>query len=111
MIQGGARKLIVSIHVPLAEHDLWHMAHREADARFNSRAPRGARPLSSYVLLLSASFQFTCPSRSTTDRVLKSLHSLRFQFTCPSRSTTASIAYTAGSLAFQFTCPSRSTTS
>ena len=80
--------LNVSIHVPLAEHDVTIL-----------------RKLS------AGSFQFTCPSRSTTafDRALRqaeevSIHvplaehdliinarlqlRLQFQFTCPSRSTT-----------------------
>ena len=78
-------------------------------------------------------FQFTCPSRSTTQDNLAHGYSARFQFTCPSRSTTpwgkggrkqkaVSIhvplaehdalpsSLTHRSTGFQFTCPSRSTT-
>ena len=33
---------------------------------FNSRAPRGARPVSAHAAKADQSFQFTCPSRSTT---------------------------------------------
>ena len=56
----------VSIHVPLAEHDLLPFL----------------RPA------LHFRFQFTCPSRSTTLDHLPVTRSAGFQFTCPSRSTT-----------------------
>ena len=78
----------VSIHVPLAEHDFdaahvpvriksfnsraprgaRHWLERQNKVRkgFNSRAPRGARPDSPPPISASQSFQFTCPSRSTT---------------------------------------------
>ena len=35
---------LVSIHVPLAEHDVSAQVHGARHAGFNSRAPRGARP-------------------------------------------------------------------
>jgi len=79
---------MVSIHVPLAEHDTYRDL-LETDTRsfnsraprgarlvfdaeyrdewsFNSRAPRGARPSDCPGAGLPAPFQFTCPSRSTT---------------------------------------------
>ena len=81
--------LDVSIHVPLAEHDACRQARRQAQRRFNSRAPRGARPEQDCHRAGDEEFQFTCPSRSTTRSFLcpDSL-SFLFQFTCPSRSTT-----------------------
>ena len=60
----------VSIHVPLAEHD--------------------------WPLLCSSSccpqFQFTCPSRSTTSKMIVLTSGYEFQFTCPSRSTTRTLS-------------------
>ena len=80
----------VSIHVPLAEHDtpfqrpLWppprfnsraprgarhlYLVPQPEKAGFNSRAPRGARLVASGISAEIFSFQFTCPSRSTTYR-------------------------------------------
>ena len=74
--------------MPLAEHDHFWLEPGKLSSRFNSRAPRGARhqaaiidqlqrvsihvPLAEHDLTNSAprlrrtSFQFTCPSRSTT---------------------------------------------
>ena len=80
---------------------LWH---------FNSRAPRGARPLTLQASPTSSAFQFTCPSRSTTHHGGRIICQPWFQFTCPSRSTTAAAASPLSLSAFQFTCPSRSTT-
>ena len=56
----------VSIHVPLAEHDLNPMCRLPQSCRFNSRAPRGARLASISGTVVMLEFQFTCPSRSTT---------------------------------------------
>ena len=56
---------IVSIHVPLAEHDSGHASTKEPKR-----------------------FQFTCPSRSTTRLRNHLALCFLFQFTCPSRSTT-----------------------
>ena len=101
--------------MPLAEHDLRAYTVKDREQGFNSRAPRGARRMDSVTGLLHLTFQFTCPSRSTTgvtDRTLRtffvSIHVPlaehdrtrlmtalpvgRFQFTCPSRSTTEQIA-------------------
>jgi len=79
----------VSIHVPLAEHDKAWRAGRSVSYRFNSRAPRGARPCALAILTLARSFQFTCPSRSTTLGMDNETQGSWFQFTCPSRSTTS----------------------
>jgi len=57
----------VSIHVPLAEHDEILRPAVEECLSFNSRAPRGARLFSIISTFLVIMFQFTCPSRSTTD--------------------------------------------
>ena len=56
----------VSIHVPLAEHDVGLTASRGWPGGFNSRAPRGARQLFIGRVARDCQFQFTCPSRSTT---------------------------------------------
>ena len=68
----------VSIHVPLAEHDVIVERSQTHNNRFNSRAPRGARPTGATGLHRSCRFQFTCPSRSTTSVI--ELHSLSTGF-------------------------------
>ena len=80
--------LLVSIHVPLAEHD----------------------PFSGLSRLDRVKFQFTCPSRSTTSLEGNQMNVNVFQFTCPSRSTTPFRINLRRDRKFQFTCPSRSTT-
>ena len=80
----------VSIHVPLAEHDLLHPVQLSSPGGFNSRAPRGARQAACLQDVSKHMFQFTCPSRSTTPyRQCLAQHDSKFQFTCPSRSTTS----------------------
>ena len=83
-----ARQDIVSIHVPLAEHDLLPSPEWSGDDSFNSRAPRGARPMATALPATPTTFQFTCPSRSTTGMSIFIVRLSKFQFTCPSRSTT-----------------------
>ena len=61
-----ANFLVVSIHVPLAEHDQQTTGKPKDPMSFNSRAPRGARRYTSSHAAKSEWFQFTCPSRSTT---------------------------------------------
>ena len=100
----------VSIHVPLAEHDLVQQHRGHIIRRFNSRAPRGARPGGTRYCDVPLKFQFTCPSRSTTKNAVIVAHAKMFQFTCPSRSTTVISVFIISSPEFQFTCPSRSTT-
>ena len=101
----------VSIHVPLAEHDIHAAEACRSSQGFNSRAPRGARRRGQRTHGRHNRFQFTCPSRSTTtgcggertppagfnSRAPRGarlpacsplLPVLKFQFTCPSRSTT-----------------------
>ena len=56
----------VSIHVPLAEHDISPSMSFWYTYGFNSRAPRGARPTLTGGDTRENPFQFTCPSRSTT---------------------------------------------
>ena len=84
----GRRRTAVSIHVPLAEHDECPSVISSRRSRFNSRAPRGARPHSHFLHSITRGFQFTCPSRSTTQGEPQGGGSGWFQFTCPSRSTT-----------------------
>ena len=75
--------------MPLAEHDDIRPHMRQNQSGFNSRAPRGARLPISTVMRCSPTFQFTCPSRSTTSGRRHKARTNKFQFTCPSRSTTA----------------------
>ena len=93
--QGSAaeRRACVSIHVPLAEHDDVINIFVSNIRSFNSRAPRGARRYSISRTCSIRSFQFTCPSRSTTPRWLPTYSRPSFQFTCPSRSTTTIRGY------------------
>ena len=58
--------MLVSIHVPLAEHDRHPLQRPLLFDSFNSRAPRGARPTARLRSSSLLTFQFTCPSRSTT---------------------------------------------
>ena len=102
----------VSIHVPLAEHDVgcrssWarvycfnsraprgarlaYLAEREALPRFNSRAPRGARPAMSMDYPPIDGFNSRAPRGARHVRDAFRPDDARFQFTCPSRSTTDS---------------------
>ena len=124
--------LLVSIHVPLAEHDGNRLPAFPVQLRFNSRAPRGARPRLalrpdrttgfnsraprgarrpfSSKRYWSFSFNSRAPrgARQTPRPVLRS--TISFQFTCPSRSTTHKDGRRPDACGFQFTCPSRSTT-
>ena len=84
---------VVSIHVPLAEHDETLQTPRARVCSFNSRAPRGARRIDADGQKVRYEFQFTCPSRSTTLIRQQDKSCLRFQFTCPSRSTTQGNMY------------------
>ena len=81
---------------------------------FNSRAPRGARRLYSVTPIQAFLFQFTCPSRSTTDgrsndRVMHSVSIhvplAEHEFTCPSRSTTRPFHQMPGQYSFNSRAP------
>ena len=63
----GAHLHKVSIHVPLAEHDFRQVLQQKGHLCFNSRAPRGARRDKPAHAEPLGEFQFTCPSRSTTE--------------------------------------------
>ena len=127
-------RLCVSIHVPLAEHDQVIIHPPRIQESFNSRAPRGARPRSRRSRLSRRSFQFTCPSRSTTPgqdqrpgRCQVSIHvplaehdlpcavsfalGARFNSRAPRGARRSTSGATTTASWFQFTCPSRSTTS
>ena len=60
------KHVMVSIHVPLAEHDRACQGQAHLHFGFNSRAPRGARQHMAERKAKKPVFQFTCPSRSTT---------------------------------------------
>ena len=89
LVHAHAHGLAVSIHVPLAEHDFAFDMSVTVVMSFNSRAPRGARQLLFQGQNRALSFQFTCPSRSTTRFYATLAPFMAFQFTCPSRSTTS----------------------
>ena len=55
--------------MPLAEHDGTDRTPRTRHQGFNSRAPRGARPDTDPAAISRNLFQFTCPSRSTTQKI------------------------------------------
>ena len=75
---------IVSIHVPLAEHDALVRRRRMKLSGFNSRAPRGARRRIRRAPPRQQEFQFTCPSRSTTpDRTHVRVNPFRFNSRAP----------------------------
>ena len=58
------------------------------DLRFNSRAPRGARPAQSALMCLSSGFNSRAPRGARRPWPCASENFVQFQFTCPSRSTT-----------------------
>ena len=69
--------------MPLAEHDRAQGAQGSQGARFNSRAPRGARRQDRINGQAVVKFQFTCPSRSTTSHVPSALRSERVSIHVP----------------------------
>ena len=79
---------------------------------FNSRAPRGARPSSEFMQSINSCFNSRAPRGARLSQwAISSKHGW-FQFTCPSRSTTNEDRWISrDDFQFQFTCPSRSTTS
>ena len=123
----------VSIHVPLAEHDSVFNSAVPSDLSFNSRAPRGARLLSSvlwYSLfcfnsraprgarLTSAAFTPSTPSfNSRAPRgarhngvLVASRLPVRFNSRAPRGARPPDVSAILPDASFQFTCPSRSTT-
>ena len=102
----------VSIHVPLAEHDM--SAHVNAWSRpcFNSRAPRGARLLLRGRRDGLAEVSIHVPLAEHDERAFDmpeerdGFNSRAPRGARPDQSSVASMFF-----GFQFTCPSRSTTS
>ena len=92
----NGQEMTVSIHVPLAEHD--HVPLAEHDPKcakplrqpgsFNSRAPRGARPVVLTLILDLYSFNSRAPRGARPESFIPVEQAALFQFTCPSRSTT-----------------------
>ena len=81
----------ISIHVPLAGHDIIYNVPFSLGKNFNPRAPCGARP-GRTILRCSAAeiFQSTCPLRGTTKADVIAILAAVFQSTCPLRGTTSS---------------------
>ena len=105
-----ACKQLVSIHVPLAEHDLL-LTRIKFQPVVSIHVPlaehdRAVPPASSLV----RGFNSRAPRGARQLEIQPESPAAEFQFTCPSRSTTFSSAPGRGSYLFQFTCPSRSTT-
>ena len=124
--------LVVSIHVPLAEHDASIAASTDTAASFNSRAPRGARhrgahachhdrrfnsraPRGARHLVLPALSQGQC-FNSRAPRGARRAHSTemstmtRFNSRAPRGARRVDTCGVLFVHVFQFTCPSRSTT-
>jgi len=59
----------VSIHVPLAEHDESGKRTLREEDRFNSRAPRGARPFRHSQMMISSRFNSRAPRGARRLRV------------------------------------------
>ena len=78
----------VSIHVPLAEHDGNAVQTYGMIYSFNSRAPRGARLRHLDALERVRGFNSRAPRGARPLETIERRGRLRFQFTCPSRSTT-----------------------
>ena len=58
---GSSRSFVVSIHVPLAEHDYPFFSTSPRFQSFNSRAPRGARPFAELKAAERTSFNSRTP--------------------------------------------------
>ena len=101
---------LVSIHVPLAEHDRPSRARWMPLDWFQFTCPSRSTTARGMSAHTKSGFQFTCPSRSTTTVTVQGDRDWKFQFTYPSRSTTCITAQERLNQVFQFTCPSRSTT-
>ena len=82
------RLCYVSIHVPLAEHDPKCAKPLRQPGSFNSRAPRGARPVVLTLILDLYSFNSRAPRGARPESFIPVEQAALFQFTCPSRSTT-----------------------
>ena len=78
----------ISIHVPLAGHDMRLDGRRVRTTDFNPRAPCGARRVSDPTAAAVRIFQSTCPLRGTTYRKNGIDGWILFQSTCPLRGTT-----------------------
>ena len=102
----------ISIHVPLAGHDLAAMLSTFAEVGFQSTCPlRGTTAvISPSTPPMLSVFQSTCPLRGTTRYQYSNILQWLFQSTCPLRGTTIRLTARVVRLTFQSTCPLRGTT-
>ena len=100
----------VSIHVPLAEHDICAdmngvSLYVSIHVPLAEHDPYHGKP----VTIDGVSIHVPLAEHDDVQRVGTDI-GIQFQFTCPSRSTTPKGLLYVQRLTFQFTCPSRSTT-
>jgi len=100
----------VSIHVPRVGHDFHYAILPLTVARFNPRAPCGARPLKTLDGDEIPKFQSTCPVWGTTIATIHNVMYKMFQSTCPVWGTTSGVMSTICCCVFQSTCPVWGTT-
>ena len=74
--------------MPLAEHDAEEGGKDCREDGFNSRAPRGARHIVTKKIAAVEGFNSRAPRGARRQQVRAAEVSAGFQFTCPSRSTT-----------------------
>ena len=129
----NALVLVVSIHVPLAEHDSSSCGGSGSVSLFQFTCPSRSTTVSQPATIVlmrvsihvplaehdkhaelveaySSGFNSRAPRGARLDRYVSEASDFLFQFTCPSRSTTYLLNSLASLPSFQFTCPSRSTT-
>ena len=104
--------LNVSIHVPLAEHDLMDISTMSIICPVSIHVPLAEHDIIVRIYVIDKLvFQFTCPSRSTTHARTRSssLTLVSIHVPLAEHDVTRNPGYK-DIMWFQFTCPSRSTT-
>jgi len=100
----------VSIHAPRAGRDADARGVGAVVRRFNSRAPRGARPGQRFTVDFGFEFQSTRPARGATDVGGYNESAKRFQSTRPARGATTLPDGSTHVFLFQSTRPARGAT-
>ena len=101
----------ISIHMPLAGHDIVRRIVKFPQRNFNPHAPCGARPDLTAGTSTLASFQSTCPLRGTTgtqEDPIPYVYDFNPRAPCGARPMRLSASTSPAS--FQSTCPLRGTT-
>ena len=101
---------LVSIHVPLAEHDVLSLIMVDRVFMVSIHVPLAEHdsPVISMFIKFVVSIHVPLAEHDGLSQAYRPVE--KFQFTCPSRSTTREAEPAVGGVEFQFTCPSRSTT-